>query len=84
MPLNPIVQDTKKDKLRFIPNIFPHKGYLWNYGAFPQTWENPQVLDEHTKCKGDNDPLDALEIGSKVCEYYKIYVYIGILLLNIS
>lgn len=46
--------------------MFPHKGYIWNYGAFPQTWENPEVLDEHTGCKGDNDPLDVLEIGYKV------------------
>lgn len=52
--------------------MFPHKGYIWNYGAFPQTWENPEVLDEHTGCKGDNDPLDVLEIGYKVC-FKKIY-----------
>jgi inorganic pyrophosphatase len=29
-------QDIKKGKLRFVRNCFPHKGYLWNYGAFPQ------------------------------------------------
>lgn len=29
---NPILQDTKKGKLRFVRNCFPHKGYLWNYG----------------------------------------------------
>ena len=34
--LNPIKQDIKKGKLRFVRNCFPHKGYLWNYGAFPQ------------------------------------------------
>lgn len=34
--LNPIRQDIKKDKLRYVPNIFPHKGYPWNYGALPQ------------------------------------------------
>lgn len=33
---NPIKQDVKKGKLRFVRNCFPHKGYLWNYGAFPQ------------------------------------------------
>lgn len=57
--------------MRFVPNVFPHKGYIWNYGAFPQTWENPEVLDEHTGCKGDNDPLDVLEIGYKV--YYSTH-----------
>ena len=34
--LNPIKQDIKKGKLRFVRNCFPHKGYLWNYGAFPR------------------------------------------------
>lgn len=34
--MNPIVQDTKKGKLRFVRNCFPHKGYIWNYGALPQ------------------------------------------------
>ena len=38
---NPILQDTKKGKLRYIRHCFPHKGYIWNYGAFPQTWEDP-------------------------------------------
>ena len=33
---NPIKQDIKKGKLRFVRNCFPHHGYIWNYGAFPQ------------------------------------------------
>ncbi|XP_043912561.1 inorganic pyrophosphatase [Protopterus annectens] len=65
-PLNPIKQDVKKGKLRFVANIFPHKGYIWNYGALPQTWEDPQHCDSDTGCKGDNDPIDVCEIGSKV------------------
>lgn len=28
--LNPILQDTKKGKLRFVRNCFPHHGYIWN------------------------------------------------------
>ncbi|KAF7307042.1 Gamma-tubulin RING complex protein [Mycena indigotica] len=35
-PFNPIKQDTKKGRLRFVRNCFPHHGYIWNYGAFPQ------------------------------------------------
>ena len=31
--LNPITQDVKKDKLRFVNNVFPHHGYIWNYGG---------------------------------------------------
>jgi len=64
--LNPIKQDIKKGKLRFVRNCFPHKGYLWNYGAFPRTWEDPNVIHPETKAKGDNDPLDVCEIGELV------------------
>ncbi|KAJ5884902.1 inorganic diphosphatase [Penicillium taxi] len=64
--LNPIKQDTKKGKLRFVRNCFPHKGYLWNYGAFPQTWEDPNSIHPETKAKGDDDPLDVCEIGELV------------------
>lgn len=65
-PLNPIKQDIKKGKLRFVANCFPHHGYIWNYGAIPQTWENPELKDEHTGYKGDNDPIDIMEIGSRI------------------
>ncbi|GAB7332057.1 hypothetical protein MBLNU13_g03949t2 [Cladosporium sp. NU13] len=66
--LNPIKQDTKKGKLRFVRNCFPHKGYLWNYGCFPQTWEDPNVTHPETKMNGDNDPLDVCEIGELVAK----------------
>lgn len=33
---NPIKQDVKKGKVRFVRNCFPYKGYIWNYGALPQ------------------------------------------------
>uniref|UniRef100_UPI0037E7BF19 inorganic pyrophosphatase 2, mitochondrial isoform X1 n=1 Tax=Semicossyphus pulcher TaxID=241346 RepID=UPI0037E7BF19 len=66
-PLNPIKQDVKKGKLRYVANVFPHKGYIWNYGALPQTWEDPNHSDEDTKCCGDNDPIDVCEIGTLVC-----------------
>ena len=42
--------------------------YIWNYGALPQTWEDPSHLDENTKAKGDNDPVDVCEIGQRVCK----------------
>lgn len=35
-PLNPLKQDVKKGNLRYVANVFPHKGYIWNYGAIPQ------------------------------------------------
>merc|ERR1711962_584027 len=67
-PLHPIVQDQKKGKLRYVRNSFPHHGYIWNYGALPQTWENPNHVDENTGEKGDNDPVDCCEIGQRVAK----------------
>ncbi|XP_057214777.1 inorganic pyrophosphatase 2, mitochondrial isoform X2 [Triplophysa rosa] len=66
-PLNPLKQDVKKGNLRYVRNTFPHKGYIWNYGAIPQTWEDPGHRDEDTNCCGDNDPIDICDIGHKVC-----------------
>ncbi|OMH81377.1 Inorganic pyrophosphatase [Zancudomyces culisetae] len=63
---NPIVQDVKNGKLRYVKNTFPHLGYIWNYGAFPQTWEDPGEVSHDTGCKGDKDPVDVLEIGEKL------------------
>ncbi|VEL20116.1 unnamed protein product [Protopolystoma xenopodis] len=66
--LNPIKQDIKKGQLRYVDNVFPHKGYMWNYGALPQTWEDPNHFDKDTNAKGDNDPIDVCEIGSLIFE----------------
>lgn len=67
-PLNPIKQDVKKEQLRYVKNCFPHHGYIWNYGAIPQTWEDPNQQDVHTGFKGDNDPIDICEIGHRVAK----------------
>ena len=65
--MNPIRQDVLGDgSLRFVANCFPYKGYLWNYGALPQTWENPDQEDRVTGFKGDGDPIDIIEIGQKI------------------
>jgi len=56
----------KKGKLRYVHNCFPHHGYIWNYGALPQTWEDPSHNDADTNARGDNDPIDVCELGSIV------------------
>jgi len=71
--LNPVKQDVKKGQLRFVDNCFPHHGYIWNYGALPQTWEDPDHIDPDTKAKGDNDPIDVCEIGFRVAKRGEIY-----------
>jgi len=63
--LNPIKQDLENGKPRFLPNIFPWHGHPCNYGALPQTWENPYHTDSWTGLHGDKDPLDVCEVGSK-------------------
>ena len=64
-PLAPIVQDEKKGKKRYVHNVYPYKGYIWNYGCFPQTWEDPTQVHMETGALGDGDPLDVCEVGSK-------------------
>ena len=44
--------------------MFPWHGSLCNYGAFPQTWENPFHEDPWTGLRGDRDPLDVCELGT--------------------
>jgi len=58
---NPIKQDTKNGKLRNVAIKYP-----FNYGAFPQTWENPAVVHPDTNAKGDVDPLDVVDISQRV------------------
>lgn len=66
--LAPIIQDEKKGKKRYVQNVFPYLGYIWNYGCFPQTWENPTEVHMETGALGDGDPLDVCEIGSKIAK----------------
>lgn len=67
-PLNPIKQDQKKGKARFVHNCFPHHGYIWNYGAIPQTWEDPEHTDPRTLAKGDGDPIDICDVGRSIAK----------------
>merc|ERR1712106_354654 len=60
---NPIAQDIKKGNLRDY-----HGPIFWNYGCLPQTWEDPNAEHPELKCFGDDDPIDAVEIGSKAIE----------------
>lgn len=66
-PMNPIRQDEKNGKLRFVA-----LKYLWNYGAFPQTWEDPNVTCHHTGLNGDRDPIDVLDISPTIASIGEI------------
>jgi inorganic pyrophosphatase len=59
----PIKQDEKKGKLR----EFKKGDIFFNYGCFPQTWEDPTFVHPDAEgCRGDNDPVDVCEIGARI------------------
>jgi len=47
-------------KLRFVSTPYP-----FNYGALPQTWENPNYTNIELDTRGDNDLMDAVEISGE-------------------
>ena len=59
--MNPIMQDrTKEGALR----SYTYGEMPVNYGALPQTWEDPNARCRYTGFFGDDDPLDVMEIGT--------------------
>lgn len=56
---NPIIHDVSKGQIRKTNIPYP-----FNYGAIPQTWENPHKTNSLTGMRGDSDPLDICEIGT--------------------
>lgn len=74
----PIKQDEKKGKLR----EFKKGDIFFNYGCFPQTWEDPTFIHPDAEgCRGDNDPLDVCEIGARIvpCGSIRAVKILGIL-----
>jgi len=57
---NPIMQDHNKDGS---PRFYTYGVPFFNYGFVPQTWEDPSVVSSQGH-KGDNDPLDVMEVGT--------------------
>jgi len=57
---NPIAQDVKNG----LPREY-HGPIYWNYGCFPQTWEDPDIRHPTLGAFGDNDPIDVVEIGTQ-------------------
>ena len=57
----PIRQDITTDGR---PREYQLSPMPFNYGAMPQTWEDPNHKCEHTGFYGDDDPLDVVDIGT--------------------
>ena len=68
-PLNPILQDVTTSGA---PRFYGLDSMV-NYGALPQTWEDPAHLDSFTGVGGDGDPIDVCEIGSLTAAIGDIY-----------
>ena len=69
-PLQPIQQDTNEDgTLR----EYKFSSVPFNYGAFPQTWENPNKISKYSYCGGDDDPLDVIDIGEANAQTGLVY-----------
>ena len=49
-----------------------HGPLFWNYGAVPQTWEDPNIKHHDVGMFGDNDPLDVVEIGSSTLAFGEV------------
>lgn len=65
----PIKQDVKKGALRF----YKYSKSLVNYGALPQTWEDPADIIPETGLGGDGDPLDCIDISPTVMPRGAVY-----------
>ncbi|KAG0707447.1 inorganic pyrophosphatase [Suillus ampliporus] len=65
-PFNPIKQDIKKGRLRFVRNCFPSPWVHLELRCSPSDLGGPGRSHPETKAKGDNDPLDVCEIGEQV------------------
>uniref|UniRef100_A0A8D8X2J3 inorganic diphosphatase n=1 Tax=Cacopsylla melanoneura TaxID=428564 RepID=A0A8D8X2J3_9HEMI len=85
-PMNPLKQCTKDGKLVSVhlPHVLPHNGYIWNYGAFPNTWESSNETDSYSGLDGDGHLLDVIDIGDRVAKrgeilHVKVLGAIGLL-----
>jgi len=66
---NPIIQD----EINGQPREYKYGDMLFNYGAIPQTWEDPNILCSDTMKYGDNDPLDIIDIGDSQATLGSVY-----------
>lgn len=60
---NPIGQDLHKKEPGQPLRYFTYGKMPFNYGFIPRTWEDPDAIDADTKCRGDGDPIDAVQLG---------------------
>jgi inorganic pyrophosphatase len=67
--MSPIKQDIKKGELR----VYKWGPSLVNYGAVPQTWEDPDSVHPGIDVGGDSDPVDLADCSDTVAPFGAIY-----------
>ena len=74
MEFNPIICDTEINK---ITGGLQDRDYallpIFNYGALPQTWEDPNRKATDGDWYGDQDPIDVVEIGGYPLSRFEVY-----------
>lgn len=66
---NPIKQDVKKGALRY----YKFGPSLINYGAIPQTYEDPASVHPDLNVGGDGDPVDLLDLSRREQPFGAVY-----------
>lgn len=70
LPRNPIARDVDPAN-KVTPRRFTYGEMFVNYGFLPRTWEDPDVVSSFfggSMSRGDNDPVDVMEVGLSVLE----------------
>lgn len=62
---NPIAQDVFPKREGQPLRYFSYGDMPFNYGFLPRTWENPDLVDASTKCVGDGDPIDVVQLSPR-------------------
>jgi len=79
-PFNPIKQDVKKGKLRFVRNCFPHHGYIWNVKSLSIAHFYSMVLSlKHGKILRSFIPIPRLEVITIRLMYVKLVKLLAML-----
>ncbi|KAH9599113.1 Inorganic pyrophosphatase [Trypanosoma melophagium] len=60
---NPLAQDVYRKKPGKPLRFFTYGDIPFNYGFAPRTWEDPAELDPDTRCHGDGDPIDVVQLS---------------------
>ncbi|KAL6950963.1 hypothetical protein ACO0QE_000247 [Hanseniaspora vineae] len=62
--MNPIIQTAEKGSLTSVKHTSVHRGYLYNCGFFPQTWNDSKKSGANFKNLGANNPIGVIDVAA--------------------